>query len=440
MNPIEQKTAPATIQPDTGLTRRQLLKSAAFLAAGPYLLHSSRAQAQGTAAPSNRINIGCIGIGRQGGGHLGALLGRKDVQVVGLCDVDALHRKEARERVEKAYNTKNVYETGDFRELIARPDVDAVMVATPDHWHVLACLHAIRNGKDVYVEKPLTLTIAEGRVLADETRRYGRILQVGSQQRSSEKFRRACEIARNARIGAVKTVRVGLPIGREFPEKPFGGVKPVPPELDYDMWLGQAPYEPYFPERVHYHFRWNLDYSGGQVTNFGAHDLDITQWGLGMDDSGPVEVEGKGEFPVDSPYSTPVKVNFRGKYANGVEVFVETGPSGVRFEGTDGWVYVNRGVLQASDKNLLTAPLGPDDIHLYESRDHWSNFLDCVRTRQQPICTAEIGHRTATFCHLSNIAMRLARTVRWDPKKEQVIGDEEAARMTARAMRAPWTL
>ena len=447
MNPIDHKTASPATSPstDAGLTRRQLLKGAAACAvAGPYLITSSRALAQGAAAPSNRINIGCIGIGKQGGGHLGGLIGRKDVQLVAVCDVDSKHRAEARERIEKGYadaikagTFKGVKEYGDLRELLARPDVDAVMVATPDHWHVLASLLAIRSGKDVYVEKPLTLTIAEGRVLSDEVRRYGRILQVGSQQRSGEKFRRACEIARNRRIGEIKTVRVGLPLGRAMPPVT---AKAVPPELDYEMWLGPAPYELYCPERVHYNFRWNLDYSGGQTTNFGAHDLDITQWGLGMDDSGPVEVEGKGEFPVDGPYNTPVKEKFQAKYANGVQVFVETGASGVRFEGTEGWVYVNRGVLQASNKSLLTAPLGPGDVRLYESRDHWGNFLDCVRTRQQPICTAEIGHRTATFCHLANIAMRLDRKVRWDPAREQVIGDDEAARLTDRARRAPWTV
>ena len=417
--------------------RRFLQGAAASSVLWPTILRHHTAFAQGNQKPSNRIAIGCIGIGRQGGLHLNSLVTRKDVQVVGLCDVDSKHLAAAKERVEKAYEAEGVYTTGDFRELASRPDIDAVMVATPDHWHVLASLACIRNGKDVYVEKPLSLTIAEGRILSDETGRYGRVLQVGSQQRSSSQFRRACELVRNGRIGKIKTVRVNLPLGRAMnPARP----QPVPPELDYDMWLGPAPYEPYFPERVHYHFRWNLDYSGGQTTNFGAHDLDIVQWGLGRDNSGPVEVEGRGEFPEDGPYNTPVKVNFRARYDDGVEVLVETGTSGVRFEGESGWIFVNRQGWQTEPATLKTSPPGPDELRLYESRDHWGNFLDCVRTRQQPICPAEVGHRSATFCHLANIAMLLNRKVQWNPQSEQVIGDDEAARMTAKAMRAPWTL
>ena len=420
------------------LSRRRFLQgTAASSVLWPTILRHHTAFAQGNQKPSNRIAIGCIGIGRQGGLHLNSLVTRQDVQVVGLCDVDSKHLAEAKERVEKAYEAKGVYTTGDFRELAARADIDAVMVATPDHWHVLASLACIRNGKDVYVEKPLSLTIAEGRVLSDETARYGRVLQVGSQQRSSSQFRRACELVRNGRIGKIKTVRVNLPLGRAM--NPVAA-QPVPPELDYDMWLGPAPYEPYFPERVHYHFRWILDYSGGQTTNFGAHDLDIVQWGLGRDDSGPVEVEGRGEFPEDGPYTTPVKVNFRAKYEDGVEVLVETGTSGVRFEGEGGWIFVNRQGWQTEPASLKTSAPGSEELRLYESRDHWGNFLDCVRTRQQPICPAEIGHRSATFCHLANIAMLLNRKVQWNPQTEQVIGDDEAARMTTRAMRAPWTL
>lgn len=419
-------------------SRRRFLQGAA--ASGvlwPTILRHHTALAQGNEKPSNRVVMGCIGIGRQGGGHLGALSSRKDVQLVGLCDVDSKHLADARARVEKAYGTTGLYTTGDFRELAARPDIDAVMVGTPDHWHVLASLACVRNGKDVYVEKPLTLTIAEGRVLSDEVARYGRILQVGSQQRSSFQYRRTCELVRNGRLGKIKTVRLGLPSGRAM--NPIAA-QPVPPELNYDMWLGQAPYEPYFADRVHYNFRWILDYSGGQTTNFGAHDLDIVQWGLNHDDSGPVEVEGKGDFPADGPYNTPLKVNFRAKYADGVEVIVDSGPSTVRFEGENGWIGVNRSGWQTEPASLKSSALLPNEIHLYESRDHWGNFLECVRTRQQPICTAEIGHRTATFCHLANIAMRLERKVQWNPQTEQIVGDDEAARLTARAMRAPWTL
>ncbi|MDQ3815167.1 MAG: Gfo/Idh/MocA family oxidoreductase, partial [Armatimonadota bacterium] len=373
------------------ISRRQFLKGSAAVAVGaPYILRTSWA-APDRPSPSNRINMGCIGFRNMGGQHVKTLANEKSVQVVALCDVDAAVLKGGKDVVEKAYaaqiksgSYKGVATYNDFRELLGRDDIDAVMIATPDHWHIPIGIAAIKAGKDTYIEKPLTLTIAEGRALSDAVRRYGRVHQTGSQQRSSIRYRYACELVRNGRIGALKTIRVQLPSSKTMGPVP---PEPVPPGFDYEMWLGQAPWAPYHPARCHYNFRFNLDYSGGQVTNWGAHDLDIAQWGNGTDLSGPTEIEGTGEFPREGLYNTATKVDVRFKYANGVELTFQTGPSGVRFEGTEGWVYVNRGTLDAEPKSILTSVIGPNEIHLYDSRNHWGNFLECVRTRQTPIAS-----------------------------------------------------
>jgi len=427
------------------ISRRHFLKGAAAVTIGtPYVMRSALGSQAGGVAPSNRIHMGCIGVGGMGGGHLGGLIGNKEVQVLAICEVDAKRGQAAQARVEKGYadamksgSYKGCALYKDFRELLARDDIDAVMVATPDHWHIPIGIAAARAGKDTYIEKPLTLTIAEGRAFSDAVRRHGRVHQTGSQQRSSLKYRHACELVRNGRIGELKTIRVEIPSHKTIGPVP---PEPVPPELDYDMWLGQAPWEPYNSARCHYNFRFIFDYSGGQVTNWGGHDLDISQWGLGTDHTGPVEISGTGVFPQNGLYNTAIKVDVEFQYANGVRLHMLTGRSGVRFEGTEGWVYINRGVLETHPKSLLTSVIGPDEIHLYDSRSHWGNFLECVRTRKQPIADAEIGHRTATCCHLANIAMLLGRKLQWDPEKEQFVNDPEADRMIDRARRSPWHL
>jgi len=418
------------------LSRREFLKASAVTTgaavAWPAIVPSS---VFGANAPSNRITIGCIGLGGQGRGNMNNFKGNPGSQVVAVCDVDADHREKARQAA--GLSPKASY--NDFRDLLARDDVDAVSIATPDHWHVPTSIAAVRAGKDVYCEKPLTLTIAEGRALADEVERYGRVLQTGSQQRSSSRFRFACELVRNGRIGRVKTVRVGIPGNNKKCELTWTA-EPVPQGLDYDFWLGPAPWAPYHHQRCHYQFRFILDYSGGQVTNWGAHHLDIAQWGLGMDDSGPVEIYGQGEFPKTGLFTTATKVYFEATYANGVKLICSTGGSSTRFEGTEGWVEVSRGSLKTSPESLKTTTIGPNEIHLYDSRNHAQNFLDCVKSRRQPICNAEVGHRSSTICHLGNIAMLLNRRLRWDPKAEQFIGDSEANRMTWRPRRSPWLL
>lgn len=393
-------------------------------------------RALGANAPSNRIAMGHVGLGGMGTGDMKGFMGKPDAQIVALCDVDSNHLERARQAA--GLDIKDC--TKDFRELVARDDLDAVCVATPDHWHVLASLGAVRHGKDVYCEKPLTLTIHEGRVLAEAVERYGRVLQTGSQQRSDRKFRQACELVRNGKIGRLHTVRVDIPgNNRENPIdwKP----QPVPPELDYDMWLGRAPWAPYTPERCHYTFRFILDYSGGQMTNWGAHYLDIAQWGIGADDSGPVAVDGKGKFPAKGLFTTAVEANITYTYANGVKLILTQGlPGNTRFEGEEGWVTVNRGRIDAEPKSLLEYKTKPNEIHLYESHDHKQNFLDCVKSRRQPVASAQVGHRSATVCHLGNISMLLDRKLEWDPQREEFVNDEEANEMVSRKLRSPWRL
>jgi predicted dehydrogenase len=363
-------------------------------------------------------------------------VGKKgDCQVVAVCDVDADHREKARETA--GLDAKSSY--NDSRDLLARDDIDAVSIAAPDHWHVPVSIAAVRAGKDVFCEKPLTLTIAEGRVLVDEVKRYGRVFQTGSQQRSGSEFRKACELVVNGRIGKLHTMTVQIP-GNNRKCEPTWTPEPVPAGFDYDMWLGPAPWEPYHKQRCHYEFRFLLDYSGGQMTNWGAHYLDIAQWGNQADNTGPVEIKGKGEFLATGLFTTATKADIEYTYANGVKLVLTTGGGSTRFEGSEGWVFVTRGKLDAEPKSLVTSTIAPDGIHLYSSNDHKQDFLDCIKTRKDPICSAEVGHRSSTVCHLGNIAMLLDRPLKWDPQKEQFIGDDEANRMRQRPARAPWCL
>jgi len=405
----------------------------------PCIVPSSALGKAGTVAPSNRIVMGAIGTGLQGVSDMRGFLGIDEVQVVAVCDVDRAHREQAKQIVDQAYGNKDCAAYTDFREITRRSDIDVVLIATPDHWHTLPAIDAAKHGQDMYVEKPLTLTIEEGRVLSNAVRRYGRVLQTGTQQRSGRNFRFVCELVRNGRLGKLHTVHVTIP-GNNRTTGPTWTPQPVPEGFDYDFWLGPAPWEPYHEQRCHYQFRFILDYSGGQVTNWGAHYLDIAQWALGKDDSGPVEISGHGEFPTSGLFTTATKVDFSCTYADGVQLYCTTGGQGVRFEGTDGWIFVNRQVQEAEPASLLTESLGPNEIRLYESPDHKQNFLDCIRTRRKPVADVEIGHRSATLCHLGNIAMLRSCTLKWDPECEEFIDDDAANRMRNRAMRLPWTL
>ncbi|NQV31686.1 MAG: Gfo/Idh/MocA family oxidoreductase, partial [Phycisphaeraceae bacterium] len=324
----------------------------------------------GASAPSNKITVGCIGVGNQGTGNMTAFVGRGrgDSVVVAACDVDAGHLESA--RVKAGLDKSSCY--NDFRELIARPDIDAVAVSTPDHWHTLISLAAIKSGKDVFCEKPLTLTIAEGRALSDAATRYGRVVQTGSQQRSSRLFRRACEFVRNGKIGKLKTVRVDIP-GNNRANPMDWKLQPVPKGFDYNMWLGQAPNVPYHPMRCHYTFRFLLAHSGGQMTNWGAHYLDIAQWGIGADNSGPLAIHGKGEFPKGGLFTTAEKADIVYTYADDVKLILKQykGNGGnIRFEGSEGWISVNRKRMEAEPDSLLTYNTKPQELHLYNSLDH----------------------------------------------------------------------
>lgn len=412
------------------------MKSAAAAAGaawvGPTFIPSS---VFGAKAPSNRITMGCIGVGIMGSGNLKGFMGKADARVVAVCDVDSNHRERARKMTglgpASAYN--------DFRDLLERQDIDTVVISTPDHWHVPISIAAAKAGKDIYCEKPLTLTIAEGRILCDAVKRYGRILQTGSQLRSDSKCRFGCELVRNGRIGKLHTIRVKIP-GNNRTCPNIWHAMPVPEGFDYNMWLGSAPREPYTKLRCHYTFRFIFDYSGGQMTNFGAHTLDIAQWGNGTDLSGPVVIVGRGEFPKDGLFNTATDTHVEYNYANGVKVISQTGGFSVRFEGSEGWVFVSSGQVDAYPKSLLESKIRPNEIHLYRSKSHKQNFLDCVKLRKKPVASVEIGHRSATVCHLGNIAMLLGRKLNWDPERERFINDDEANQMLYRSMRSPWCL
>jgi predicted dehydrogenase len=368
---------------------------------------------------------------------------------VAVCDVDRLRREDARKKAEEHHaealskgSYKGCASYNDFREIIDRKDIDAVMISTPDHWHVIPALAAVRAGKDVECEKPLTLTVAEGRALADAVEKHNRVFQTSSENRSVDVYHRLCELVRNGRIGQLKHIAVTLPRGHSI--HPAGmEVGPPPEGFDYDLWLGQAPEAPYCPARCHWNFRWILDYSGGQLTDWGAHLIDIAQWANNTEYTGPVEVEGKATFPKEGLYNTATDFSIDYKYANGVTLNVSSSQPGVRFEGTEGWIGNKgwRAALEAEPKTILTSKIGENEIHLYtEPGGEQRNFLDCVKSRKPCYAPAEVGHRTITIAHIGHISMRLGRKLKWDPAKERFVGDDEANKMLRRPMRPPWTL
>lgn len=431
------------------LSRRGFLKRAGALALGgvaaPTIIPASALGADGTVAPSNRLVYGAIGTGGRGTSDLKSIMSKEGVQAVAVCDVDARRRAKARHLIEERYADRSPHgkwsgcvEYSDFRQLLARDDIDVVSISTPDHWHTLIAVAAARAGKDIYCQKPLTLTIQEGRIMSDTVARYGRVLQVGSQQRSDRDFRFACELVRNGRIGQLEHIEVGLPVGSQHD---VVSPQPVPSHFDYNMWLGPAPYTPYHEERCHYNFRFHFDYSGGRPTDWGAHHCDIAHWAMGTDTTGPVQVEGQGVFPDNGPFNTSITYRFVATYQDGVRMICSSEfERGVRFVGQEGWIFISRDELKASPQKLLGSVIGPNEIHLYESTSHSGNFLECVRTRREPVASVEVGHRSISVPHLGNISMRLGRKIRWDPDREVILDDPEAQRMTSRPMRSPWHL
>jgi predicted dehydrogenase len=398
-------------------------------------------------SPNDRPRVGLIGCGGMGTGDGQNAMRFGDV--VAICDVDQRHLDSVARRY--ARNGAEPEKVTDFRKLLDREDIHVLINSTPDHWHTLINVGAARARKDVYAQKPLTLTLDEGKHLIRAVREHKIVLQTGSQQRSDARFRLACELVRNGRLGRLKTVKVFVPAG--LTGGPFRGA-PVPDGLDWDQWLGQAPKVDYVKERCHSTFRWWFEYSGGPMTDWGAHHNDIARWAIGLE--GPVSVEGKAlTQPVPGGFNTPSEFEVAFTWANGVNHLVRTTTddspfgqilkedgqrNGIRFEGTDGWLWVNRGELDASDEALYRTPL-PDNAERFEvSGNHMGNFFDCVRSRRDPVASVEVGHRSAAICHLSVIAVRLGRKLQWDPAAERFIGDgaAEGNAHAQREMRRPY--
>jgi predicted dehydrogenase len=442
------------------LTRRSFLRrttaAGALAFAGPLIVPGRVLGLDGGVAPSNRITIGFIGTGRQTlNANIPAFLAQPDAQVVAVCDVDAWRLNLARQRVEEHYGKrtadgrfKGCFTTGDWRELVARPDVDAVMIGTPDHWHVVMAVAALKAGKDVSCEKPLTRNVAEGRLLADTVKREGRVFCTDSEFRSYGSCRRAAQLVRNGKIGQLQRIITGTPKDTTVPAQPE---MPVPEELDYDLWLGPAPEAPYTEKRVHPRHDtkgrpgWLLirDYADGMIANWGAHLNDIAMWANNTEHTGPVEVEATGKFPpVANLWNIVQEFEAHFRFANGVQLTCKTDRPYMRFEGTEGWIQVDYPIsLKLEPETLLTWEPGPGDVHLPSMKNEKRDFLDAVRSRKQPQYDAEGGHRNATLSHLALASMELGRKLRWDPVKEHVTDDPEANRhLQPKTMRAPWTL
>ncbi len=457
------------MQMNEKIARRGFLRASALLGAGaftlPYFVPGRVLGAGGATPPSEKIVMGCIGVGSMGGGHLRSLSAQEDVRMVAVCDLRRSFRDRGKQRVDARYGDNACATYRDFRELLARPDIDAVCIATPDHWHALIALEAARNRKDMYLEKPVDVHVAAAKALRRAVNRYGVVFQFGTQQRSGQEFRFGCELVRNGRIGKLRTIVVGSLPGLEKENQPLQP-QPDPAEFDYDMWLGPAPWAPYTFERaasraegsvgywMHIH-----DYGLGCLSGaWGIHHVDIAQWGNNSDDTGPLEIEGTGVLPADGLCDTALTWRVEHTYANGVKMIhmdtkhieeefpqfitpvLDMRGCGILFIGTDGWVIVSRGGIDAQPKSLLQTVFDSSEPRLPVSNNHERNFLECVKTRGQPISSIESAVRSDTICHLDDIAIRLGRKLRWDPAKEEFLNDEAANRLLTRPLRSPWRL
>jgi len=441
------------------ITRRQFLKTTvAAGAVGAWQFIPARALGRaGFVTPSKRVTMGVIGLGIQGTGNMQAFLGIPEVQVVAVCDVREGQRTKGKEVVDTFYSNPDCAAYKDFRELIARPDIDAVQITTPDHGHPLIAVEAARHGKHMYQEKPMGWSFRAARSVEKAVKDNGVVFQFGTQQRSDGKFRRACELVRNGKIGQLKTILVGVP--GSVSSCPIQPVEPVPKELDYDLWLGPAPMAPYSYQRCRPYTQkdgWSVwysisDYCMGMIGNWGVHHLDIAQWGNNTELSGPAEIEGTGVFPQGMLTDCAVSWQVENRYANGVTlVHMDDATSkkhplqvgghghGVMFLGTEGWVHVDRQAMDAQPASLLQIRIGPNELHLFKSDNHGVNFIDAVKGRNKPAAPIDIAVRTDTLCNLQLIAAKLRRKLRWDPEKEQFLKDDEANALLDRPMRAPW--
>ena len=439
--------------------RRRFIQQSAAILAAPTILRAAAIGRERTIPPSERIRMGLVGCGIHGAGwNLDQMFANPQQQVVAVCDVDARHAAEAEQRVNQHYSHKLGYDYrcdvySDFRDLVNRRDIDAVDVATPDHWHVLVALMALRTGKHVICEKPLSLTVREGRLLADEATKSGLVFQTASENRSIDSHIHLCELVHAGFIGQLEHIKVLLESGNAARGNEDFSVRAAPPELNYEMWQGPAPLAPYCSARVHNTYRWNLNYSGGRLTDWGAHLIDLAQWASGHQESGPVEVEGTGKFPPrESVWNTASEFDLHYRYADGVTMHVWSDVPAIKFEGSEGWVMFRgwRQPLRASRESILTATI-PVDKRLHRPRaiikrtdelvggEHL-DFTDCIVNGGTTYAPAEIGHRTVTISHIGNIALQLQRKLHWNPEQEEFLSDTQANSMLSRPQRAPWTI
>ncbi len=428
------------------LSRRRFLKYSAGTFALPYFVNATALGRASAPPASERITMAAIGVGGMGTGDMSAMLGDSRVQYLAVCDVQTPNRKRAQKIVNDHYKTADCKDYNDFRDILARKDIDAVNIATPDHWHPLIANKSAAAGKNIYCQKPLSLTIQQGRKMANAVKRYVGVLQTGNQQRSDGRFRRACELVRNGRIGKIAEIEVEVPGSMSLDSNP---TDPVPEGFDYDLWLGPAPKSPFAFKRIHpFGWRWIFDYAGGCVTDWGAHHIDIAQWALGTTLTGPVEFEGKATFPTRGMYNTALHWRYHCKYKNGVKLtcFAKKEfkpgqyPNGIKFIGDAGSLYVSRSSIDANPKSILDEKIAPDEINLYKSANHYRNFIDCIISKKPTAAPVEEAHRSVSICHLANIALRLDCKIKWDPDKEQIIDNPQASRMLSRPMRNPWRL
>ncbi len=457
----------------SGLSRRRFLAAAGLAVAAPTFIPAHVLGREDKPSPSNRITMGVVGWGMQGPGNTGQFLGLPDCQVVAACDLDKNHLAQAVGTINGHYKNEDCKAYHDYRELMARTDIDTVMLAVPDTWHALVATEAARNKKDIYGEKPLARTIHEQQAIVKAVQENQRIWQTGSWQRSDAPMRRAAQIVRNGLIGKVKTVEVGLPSGHtdfartegalmkkvsSLPDAPKSpaqivpgtpawdlAVSEPPADLDYDFWTGPSQMQPYIQARIHMNWRWNYNVGGGQLLDWIGHHCDIAHWGLGFDNNGPSEIEGHGEFPAkDAVWNSCTKYRITCKYPEDITMTIAGGHhdirSGAKWIGTDGWVWVDRGGFDASNLDWRGAPEDTFKIHLYKSPGHWRNFIDSVKSRKPTIAPVETAHHSAIPGHLGLISMLVGRKINWDVQKEEILGDEAASQLLSRPYRDPWKL
>jgi predicted dehydrogenase len=439
----------STTSPAAPLTRRRFLAATGATLAIPVFLPATVLGRADRPSASNRITMGVLGCGGMGNGNTDGFLGHGECQVVAACDVDQHHLEAIVKKVNGHYKSEDCKGYRDFRELLARTDIDAVMLALPDHWHEIVAVEAARQKKDIYGEKPLARTIAEQQAIVKAVEQNQRIWQTGSWQRSQANFHKAAEIVRNGLIGKIKHVEVGLPDGPNAPDmwKPLPGTNP-PAELDYNMWIGPSQMMPYIEKRVHGNWRWNYNTGGGQLLDWIGHHCDIAHWGMDCDRSGPIEIEGHGEFPPrDACWNTCTKYRIELKYPNDITMTIAGGHfdirSGTKWIGSDGWVWVDRGGFESSNqewRDYKELPQAMRKVKLYQSSDHHGNFLACVKSRQPTVTPAETAHHSSIPGHLGLISMLVGRKLKWDSAREEIQGDSEAAKLLGRDFRAPWKL